>query len=177
MRLKNWIWDIFDRWVRGRNYLLNIRRASTAHAAWNKRWKYYFCPEMDKLTEMQTHLVWCKVKIINWNEKLGFSSQTLGKNTTYIGSSLQTIGSKGNFHVLSPTRINEWSSHETLPEAEEQSTSSILTACSSLRLLRAWLNEGGAELLWGVTGLSTVGPLVEGAGLSNRCCLSRIAGL
>ena len=65
-----------------------------------------------------------------------------------------------------------------LPEALEQSrTSSILTACSSFRLVRAWLREGGAELLCGVTGLSTVGAELDtGAGLSNNC-LSFIAGL
>ena len=65
-----------------------------------------------------------------------------------------------------------------LPEAGlEQSTSSILRACSSFRLVRAWLREGGAELLWGVTGLSTVGAELEtGAGLNNNC-LSFIAGL
>ena len=63
-----------------------------------------------------------------------------------------------------------------LPEALEQSsTSSILTACSSFRLVRAWLREGGAELLWGVTGLSTLGA-ETGAGLNNNC-LSFIAGL
>ena len=63
-----------------------------------------------------------------------------------------------------------------LPEAELQSTSSMLTAASSLRLVRAWLSEAGAELLCGVTGLSTVGAAEGGAGLSSSC-RSFMAGL
>jgi len=57
-------------------------------------------------------------------------------------------------------------------------TSSMLTPVSSLRLVRAALREAGAELLCGVTGLSTIGPEeTGGAGLSSSWCLSFMAGL
>ena len=66
-----------------------------------------------------------------------------------------------------------------LAESPLSVTSSMLTPVSSLRLVRAWLRprEAGAELLCGVTGLSTVGPQEGGAGLSSSWCLSFMAGL
>ena len=87
-------------------------------------------------------------------------------------------GARGSLTGLWGAETTSWMSGEQPPltePLEPSVTSSMLTAASSLRPVRAWLRprEAGAELLCGVTGLSTVGP---GAGL-RRPALSFMAGL